>query len=103
MATSALVERVSVLETKLENTNEKIDDLKSDVKEVHDCLDRTGESLHQVLKDMSENSSLAHNELAKKISELEKFKTKWTYLIMGGIAVMGWIGGHATALSNFIK
>jgi hypothetical protein len=100
---ASTVERLGIVETKVENLDSKLDDLKSDVKEMHDCLDRTGESLHAALKEMTINSSQAHDDLANKISELEKFKTKWMYLIMGGIAVMGWIGGHATALSAFIK
>jgi len=97
------VERLSIVETKVENLDSKLDDLKSDVKEMHDCLDRTGDSLHMALKEMTKSSSAAHDDLAKKISDLEKFKTKWMYLITGGIAVAAWIGGHATALSQFIK
>ena len=100
---ASTVERLGIVETKVENLDSKIDDLKADVKEMHDCLDRTGDSLHAALKEMTKNSAEAHDDLAKKISDLEKFKTKWMYLIMGGIAVMGWIGGHATALSTFLK
>ena len=101
MATT--VERLGIVETKVENLDAKLDDIKTDVKEMHDCLDRTGESLHAALKEMTVNSGKAHDDLAKKISDLEKFKTKWMYLIMGGVAVASWIGGHATALSNIIK
>jgi hypothetical protein len=101
MATT--VERLGIVETKVENLDVKLDDIKTDVKEMHDCLDRTGESLHAALKEMTVNSSKAHDDLANKISDLEKFKTKWMYLIMGGVAVASWIGGHATALSNIIK
>jgi hypothetical protein len=101
MATT--LERLGIVETKVENLDCKLDDIKVDVKEMHDCLDRTGESLHAALKEMTKNSAEAHDDLAKKISDLEKFKTRWTYLIMGGIAVAGWAGGHATALSQLIK
>jgi hypothetical protein len=100
---ASTVERLGIVETKVENLDSKIDDLKIDVKEMHDCLDRTGDSLHAALKEMTQNSSLAHDDLAKKISDLEKFKNKWMYLLMGGIAVLGWVGGHATALSTFLK
>jgi hypothetical protein len=101
MATT--LERLGIVETKVENLDSKIDDLKIGVKEMHDCLDRTGDSLHARLKEMTDNSAQAHDDLAKKISELEKFKTKWMYLIMGGIAVLSWVGGHASALVNFVK
>jgi hypothetical protein len=43
MATT--IERLGVVETKVENLNEKLDDLKVDVKEMHDCLDKTRDGL----------------------------------------------------------
>ena len=96
-------ERVSVLETKVVNIDGKIDDLKSDLREVQVCIDRTGSSIHKSLSEMSERSAEAHNELSKKISDLEKFKAKWTYLIIGGIAAFSWAAGHLSALNSFLK
>jgi uncharacterized coiled-coil DUF342 family protein len=100
---ATLPERVSVVEVEVRNINEKIDDLKADVKEMHDCLDLTRNGIMSQLEKMHEQSCEQHKELAGKVSELEKFKTKWMYLVMGGIAVLGYIGGHATALSVFLK
>jgi len=100
---ATLPERVSVLETKVDNIEEKLGEIKADVKEMHDCLDRTGESLHAVLKDMNDQSCKQHSELAAKISELEKFKQKWVYMIMGGVAVFGFVSGHLSAISNILK
>lgn len=100
---ATLPERVSVVETKVDNIEGKLVELKDDVKELHDCLDRTGDSLHATLKDMNEQSCKQHAELAGKISELEKFKTKWMYMIMGGVAVFGFISGHMSAITNFLK
>jgi hypothetical protein len=100
---ATLPERVSVLEVKIENNAEKLDDLKLDLKDVHDCLDRTGESLHATLKNMHEESGKQHAELAGKISELEKFKQKWVYMIMGGVAVFGFVSGHLSAITNLLK
>jgi uncharacterized coiled-coil DUF342 family protein len=77
-----LPERVGVVETKLEYTNEKIDDLKADVKEMHDCLDLTRNGIMNELKSMNNTSTHQHEELAGKISDLEKFKNKWTMYIM---------------------
>jgi uncharacterized protein (UPF0335 family) len=37
---AALPERVSVLETQVDNINEKLSDIKADVKDMHDCLDQ---------------------------------------------------------------
>ena len=118
---AALPERVSVLEVQVENINEKLVDLKSDVKEMHDCLDQTRDLLADKLEKMQAeyrtNSSKffdhadklhaedkeSHAALDKKIKDLEAFKTKWIYMTAGGIAVLGFMSGHATALSNFFK
>jgi uncharacterized coiled-coil DUF342 family protein len=126
MARSATVqsvptqERVSVLETKVEAINEKLDDLKVDVKDMHDCLDRTrdqvNEKLDEMLTEYRSNrdrfythadelhkiQTAQHHELADKISDLEKFRAKWTYLILGGVAVIGWIAAYwETAIKIF--
>jgi len=68
---AALPERVAVVETKVDNIEEKLDDIKIDVKEMHDCLDNT-----------------------RKISDLEKIKNKYTMYAMVGLAFAagaGWI------------
>jgi uncharacterized coiled-coil DUF342 family protein len=113
-------ERVSVLETKVEAIDEKLDDLKVDVKDMHDCLDRTrdqvNEKLDEMLTEYRSNrdrfyahadelhkiQTAQHHELADKISDLEKFRAKWTYLILGGVAVIGWIAAYwETAIKIF--
>jgi uncharacterized coiled-coil DUF342 family protein len=105
-------ERVSVLETKVEAIDEKLDNLKVDVKDMHDCLDRTRDGLTEKLDDMlgeyrstrdkfyahaedlHKQQTAQHHELAAKISDLEKFRAKWTYLGLGGVAVIGWISAY---------
>ena len=109
---AALPERVSVLETQVENINEKLVDLKVDVKEMHDCLDQTRDKVMEQLGKMTdeyrtnaanyyehanklnEQQSAQHTELAGKIGELEKIKNKWTTYAMVGLAFAagtGWI------------
>jgi hypothetical protein len=87
MATQA--ERISVLET-------KVDNLKEDVQINH-------QDIKTQLKTMYDASCAQHAELAKKLSEVEKFKDKWLYLVMGGIAVLGWATGHIDTIANFLK
>ena len=109
---AALPERVSVLETKVENINEKLVDLKTDVKDMHDCLDNTrdtvlaqldkmtgeyrtnAEKYYEHANHLNELQTAQHNELAVKISELEKVKSKWTMYAMAALAFAagtGWI------------
>lgn len=105
-------ERVSVLEAKVEAINEKLDDLKVDVKDMHDCLDRTREQVNEKLdimlgeyrsnrdkyydhsEELHKIQTEQHNQLAEKIDDLEKFRTKWSYLVLGGVAVIGWLSAY---------
>ena len=93
MATTT--ERLGIVETKVENINEKIDVLKVDVKEMHDCLDKTRDDLKSELEKMYGASCEQHAALAKEISELKSLKEKWTYMVAGGIGVGGWFAGHS--------
>jgi chromosome segregation ATPase len=105
---AVLPERVSVLETQVENINEKLIDLKADVKEMHDCLDNTRDLIdkkldemmleyrenrnryYQVLEDNKTDAEIAHAALADKISNLEKLKLRAT---IGMVAVIAFISG----------
>jgi hypothetical protein len=52
---------------------------------------------------MYDASCTQHAELAKKINDIEGFKMKWTYIIFGGIAVLGWVSGHFDAISKVLN
>lgn len=94
MATTA--ERLAVVETQVANLDEKIDDLQYEVKSSHgDIKDQ--------LKTMYDASCTQHAELATKIKDLEGFKSKWTYMVLGGVAVLGWVSGHVDAIAAFLK
>lgn len=98
-----VAERVSVVEVQIANLDEKLDVIKDDVREIHDCLDRTGAELKASLKEMDHTACRQHQELSNalaatnatlsnRISEIEKLKTKWTYMALGAAAVLGWLG-----------
>jgi archaellum component FlaC len=109
-----LPERVGILETKVENINDKLGEVKDDIKEMHDCLDRTRDGVMEKLECMTEEyrtnaakyyehantlnaqQSAQHAELAGKIKELEKIKSKWTMYAMAGMAFLAGAGimGH---------
>lgn len=119
---AALPERVGIVETKVESIKEQIIDLKSDVKEMHDCLDQTRDRVlaqldvmtgeyrtnaakyYEHANTLNAQQTAQHEELAGKISELEKVKSKYTMYAMIGLAFMagaGWI--HAANIKDLIK
>ena len=114
-------ERLGIVETKVENLDSKLDDLKLDVKEMHDCLDKTRDLLSDKLEKMQEeyraNSGkffehaeklhaedvVSHGKLSNRIGELEQLKNKWIYMLLGGAAVLGWVTGHIEKIASFLK
>ncbi len=100
MATT--VERIGIVETKVENLSEKMDELKGDVKEMHDCLDKTRDDLKSQLETMYNASCEQHAELAKKIGNLEKIREKIVWMVAGAVAFAGILSGHFEKIIAFI-
>lgn len=95
MASKNLSERIGVVETRVENLNEKVDELKSDVvsskeeiKEHLDCLGQKAEEAHAVL--------------SRKITDLEKIKDKWFWFFTGAVAVASWAIGHSGLIAKIL-
>lgn len=97
MATVA--ERVGVLETKVTHIDGKIDELKDGVKDMHDCLDRTRDTLTETLAAMRAEATAQHNELAGKVAAVEKSKDK--LMLYGAIAAAFVAGAGWTGTINF--
>ena len=101
MATTA--ERIGVVETKVQNLDEKLDDLKVDVKDMHDCLDKTRNGLTIKLDEMYDASCSQHSALAKEISALKSQRDKWVWSVAGGLVVLSWASAHADSLGKILK
>jgi hypothetical protein len=86
-------ERLGIVETKVHGLDEKIDELKIDVKDVHDDLTTQ-------LKTMYDASCSQHSALAKEISALKSQRDKWVWLAAGGLAVFGWVSGHSDIITK---
>ena len=89
-------ERVSIVETQIINIGEKIDDLKKDL---HD----NRESIVAELKAMNDTAAAAHAQLSTKIGELEQFRNKWYYMIVGGAVVISFFIGNSNLVTGFFK
>lgn len=96
-------ERIGIVETKVQNLDEKLDDLKVDVKELHNCLDKTRNDLTDQLEKMYDASCSQHSQLAKEITTLKSQRDKWVWLGAGALAALGWASGHTELLSIFAK
>ena len=109
---ATMPERVAVVETKVDSMIVCIDEIKSNVKDMHDCLDNTRDMLASKLEKMQEeyrvnstkffeHTDKLHEEdiatdkkLAAKIEDLEKVKSKYTMYAMVALAFAagtGWI------------
>jgi len=116
---ATLPERVAVVETKLdamvvciESIKESQKDIRSDVKNVHDCLDNTREMLADKLEKMQDEyransgkffehtdkqhaaDGAIHEKMDARLDDLEKAKSKITMYIMIALAFAagtGWL------------
>jgi hypothetical protein len=94
---ASVAERVSVLETKVDNFNEKLDDVKQDITNNHT-------SLVETLKTMRDESTAQHGELAGKVKDLQQIKDKWMKYGMIALAFAagsGWL--QAANVKDLIK
>jgi predicted nucleic acid-binding Zn-ribbon protein len=100
MATAA--ERIGVVENKVENLSEKLDELKVDVRDMHDCLDKTRDGLTAKLEEMQQASSSQHAALAKEISYIKSQRDKLIWTFAGIVAAGGFFAGHADKILKIL-
>ncbi len=79
---------IAVLQIQVKNLEEKIGELKLDLKALHDMIEANAEETRQMLKSMREQDVKEHTELANKVSALEK----WRWMLMGAGVVIGSLG-----------
>ncbi len=82
---------IAVLQVRINVIDEKVDELKSEVKDLHDCLDRNMDETKIILKEFQESNKKSHDELAEKLNSMEKIK----WMLMGAAAVLGATGVEA--------
>lgn len=87
-------ERLSVVETKVQNLDDKIDELKMDVREGH-------KEVKDQLQTMYDASCSQHAALATELNALKKEKDKWVWFVGGAIAFLGWLSGHSDKILAF--
>jgi len=84
---------IAVLQVQVNNIETKINELKDDLKEVHECLDKNAEETHKLIKELQLSNDTSHKLLTDKISALEK----WRWMLMGAGIVVGSMGFDTVA------
>ena len=79
---------IAVLQIQVKNLEEKIGELKVDLKALHDAIEANADETRRMLKSMREQDVKEHSELAGKISVLEK----WRWMMMGAGIIIGSLG-----------
>jgi chromosome segregation ATPase len=85
---------IAVLQIQVSNLDEKVDELKSEIKDLHECLDRNMDETKVILKEFQNSTQSQHDELAEKLSSLEKIK----WMLMGAAAILGATGLEAVQM-----
>ena len=79
---------IAVLQIQVKTLEEKIGELKVDLKSLHDAIESHADETRRMLKSMREQDVKEHSELASKISVLEK----WRWMMMGAGIIIGSLG-----------
>lgn len=79
---------IAVLQVQVKNIEDKVGDIKDDLKDLQNSINDHAETTANTLKEMQEASASAHKSMAEKISSLEK----WRWMMMGAGIVLGTMG-----------
>ena len=97
-----VAERVSVVEVQVANLDEKLDEVKIDVNQLGSDITRRLDQMYDASctqhAELANSIKSTHTELNAKISELQQFKQKWVYMVLGGLAVLGFVSGHFNSI-----
>ena len=79
---------VAVLYVQVQNIEDKVVEIKEELKDVRYSIDRSTTSTEALIKELKDSSATAHRGLSDKISTLEK----WRWMMMGAGLVLGSYG-----------
>jgi DNA-binding ferritin-like protein len=88
MPTQTTKTEIAVLQVQVKNIEQDVSEIKSSLKEMHECIDRNAHETREMLKEMRDEDTKAHVTLGAKVSALEK----WRWMMMGAGIVLGSLG-----------
>jgi hypothetical protein len=98
-----VAERLGIVETKVINLDEKIDLLKMDVKEMHDCLDKTRDGIQEKLDKMYDASCEQHATLGKELKSLKQDRDRVVFTFTGIVIAVTLLSGHIDKILKFLS
>ena len=82
---------IAVLNIKVSNLEDKIDEVRKEIGSLRDHIDRSNETIQLCISEMRKASTEAHKDISKKVSDLEK----WRYMLIGAGIILGSLGFEA--------
>lgn len=79
---------VAVLQVQYSHLNEKVEDIKTGLKDLATHIDDHMESTHNLIKIFQDENKQQHDEVSKKVEALEK----WRWMLMGAGILAGALG-----------
>lgn len=79
---------VAVLQAQYGFLNEKVDDIKTSLRDLSTHIDNQTESTQQLIRDFQEENKKQHDDVNEKISSLEK----WRWMLIGAGVLAGALG-----------
>ena len=79
---------IAVLQVQYSYLNEKVDDIKSGLKDLTIHIDGHMDDTQKLIKEFQDENKRQHEETNKKVSALEK----WRWMLMGAGALAGALG-----------
>ena len=79
---------VAVLQVQYGYLTEKVDDIKTGLKDLQTHIDTHMETTHNLIKDFQEENKKQHDEVNKKVNALEM----WRWMLMGAGVLAGALG-----------
>lgn len=82
---------IAVLHIKVNNLEEKIDEIRNELQLLRAHIDKSNEAMQLMMKEMRYSNTDAHDRIAKKVADLEK----WRYMLIGAGIILGSLGLEA--------
>lgn len=79
---------VAVLQVQYSYLNEKVDDLKTGLKDLTTHIDNHMDETNRLIKEFQEENKKQHDEVNEKVASLEK----WRWMLMGAGVLAGALG-----------